>query len=38
MIVQYLLPGFNAEIRRVSVDNSVDRPMFGAGENAEPES
>ena len=36
MIVQYLLPGFNAEIRRVSVDNSVDRPIFWAGENAEP--
>jgi virginiamycin B lyase len=35
-IVQYLLPGFNAEIRRVSVDNSVDRPIFWAGENAEP--
>ena len=36
MIVQYLLPGFDAEIRRVSVDNSVDRPIFWAGENAEP--
>jgi streptogramin lyase len=35
-IVQFLLPGFNAEIRRVSVDNSVDRPIFWAGENAEP--
>jgi len=35
-IVQYLLPGFNAEIRRVSVDNSVDHPIFWAGENAEP--
>jgi virginiamycin B lyase len=35
-IIQYLLPAFNAEIRRVSVDNSGDRPIFWAGENAEP--
>lgn len=36
VIVQYLLPGFSAEIRRVSVDNSGERPIFWAGENAEP--
>jgi virginiamycin B lyase len=35
-LIQYLLPGFNAEIRQVSVDNSVARPIFWAGENAEP--
>jgi streptogramin lyase len=35
-IVQYLLPGFNSEIRRVSVDNKPAHPVFWAGENAEP--
>ena len=35
-LIQYLLPGINTEIRRVSVDDSVARPIFWAGENAEP--